>query len=58
MDDRFSEPVVVFRCEKAANDFVKPILKKYEYCKKVMKKRFNKNLIISGKKNIYFSKIC
>ena len=54
IDDRFSKPIVVFRCEKAAYDFVKPILKKYEYSKKIMKKRFNKNLIISGEKEYLF----
>ena len=35
-------PIVVFRGEKAAYEFFKAILKEYEYCKKVMKKHFNK----------------
>ena len=47
MDDKFTKAIVVFREENAAYEFVKAILKKYEYCKKVMKKHFNKNLIMS-----------
>ena len=47
IDDRFSKPIVVFRGENAAYEFNKAILKEYEYCKKVMKKHFNKNLIKS-----------
>ena len=31
----------------AAYEFIKTILKGYEYCKKVMKKHFNKNLVMS-----------
>ena len=47
VDDKFTKAIVVFREENAAYEFVKAILKKYEYCKKVMKKHFNKNLIMS-----------
>ena len=43
----FSKPIAVFRDENAAYEFVKAILKEYEYCKKIMKKHFNKNLIMS-----------
>ena len=45
VDDKFSKPVVVFSSGNAASEFIKAILKEYEYCKKVMKKHFNKNLI-------------
>ena len=34
------------RAENAAYKFIKAILKEYECCKKVMKKHFNKNLIM------------
>ena len=47
VDNEFTKPIVVFRGEKAANQFIKAILKEFEYCKKVMKKHFNKNLIMS-----------
>ena len=32
------KPIVVFRGENAAYEFIEAILKEYEYCKKVMKK--------------------
>ena len=49
VDDRCTEPIVVYRGENAAYEFIKSILKEYKYCKKVMKKHFNKNLIMSEK---------
>ena len=47
VDDEFSKPIVVFRDENAAYKFIEVILKEYEHFKKVMKKHFNKNLIMS-----------
>ena len=47
IDDRFTKPVVVFRGGNAVYEFIKAILKEYKNCKKVMKKHFSKNLIIS-----------
>ena len=47
VDDKYTKPIVVFRGENAAYEFIKSILKEYQYCKKVMKKYFNKNLIMS-----------
>ena len=38
VDDEFTKPVVVFRCENDAYEFIKTILREFEYCKKVMKK--------------------
>ena len=60
IDDRFTKPIVVFRGENAAYEFIKAILKEFEYCKKVMKKHFNKNLIMSEKEEEQFqsSNIC
>ena len=43
VDDEFTKPIVVYK-------FIEAILKEYECCKKVMKKHFNKNLIMSKKK--------
>ena len=46
VDDKFSKLIVVFFWGKNdAYEFIKTILKKYQYCKKIMKKRFNKNLM-------------
>ena len=41
VDDKFTKPIVIFRGENPAYEFIKTILKEYQYCKKVMKKRFN-----------------
>ena len=49
IDNKFCKPIVVFRGEHAAYEFIKAILKEYKYLKKVMKKHFNKDLISSEK---------
>ena len=50
----FTKPIVVFRRENAAYKFIEAILKDYQYCKKVIKKLFNKNLIMSEEKEEQF----
>ena len=45
-DDKSTKTIVAFRGENAAYIFIEAILKEYQYCKKVMKKHFNKNLIM------------
>ena len=42
VDDKFTRPIAVFRGENAAYEFIKAILKQYEYCKKIMKKHVTK----------------
>ena len=54
VDDKFSKPILVFRGENAASKFIKAILKEYEYCKKVMKKLINKNLILTEEEEKQF----
>ena len=59
VDDKFSKPIVVFSSGNAAFKFIKAILKEYEYCKKVMKKHFNKNLIMTEEEEQFqSSNIC
>ena len=41
---------IFFKGENAAFKFIKAMLKEYEYCKKVMKKHLNKNLILREKR--------
>ena len=48
VDNKFSKDVVLYRGKNAAYKFIEAIFKEYDYCKKVMKKYFNKNLIISA----------
>ena len=52
--DELTKPIVVFRGENAAYEFIEKILKEFEYCKKVMKKHFNKNLIMSEEEEHLF----
>ena len=54
IDDRFTKPTVVFRGENSAYEFIKAILKEYKYCRKVMNKHFNKNLIMSEEEEHLF----
>ena len=54
IDDRFSKSIVVFRGKNAAYEFIKAILKEYKYCKNIMKKHFNKNLIMSEEEEYLF----
>ena len=54
IDDKFSKPIFVFRGEDTTYKFIKAILKEYECCKKVMKKHFNENLIMSKEKEEQF----
>ena len=46
VDDKFNKLIAVFRGENAAYEFIKAI-KEYGYCEKVIKKHFNKNLIMT-----------
>ena len=49
VDDRFTQPIVVYRGENASYEFIKAVLKEYKYCRKVMINHYNKNLIMSEK---------
>ena len=44
---KFTKSIVVFRGGNAAYGFIETIIKEFGYCKNVMKKHFNKNLIMS-----------
>ena len=45
VDDKFSKLVVLYRSENVTYKFIKMMLEEFGYCKKVMKKHLNKNLI-------------
>ena len=47
IDNRFRKDIVIYRGKDAINKFMTMILKEYEYCSNVMKKYFNKNLIMT-----------
>ena len=42
--------------ENAVYEFIKAILEEYKYCKKIMKKHFNKNLIMTEEEENLFQK--
>ena len=54
VDDRFNKPIVVYRAENTAYEFIKTILNEYKKKKKVISKHFNKNLIMSEKEEHLF----
>ena len=53
IDDRFSKWIVVYRGENAAYEFTRAFLKEYKYCKKIMKKHLNKNLIMNEEEYLF-----
>ena len=57
IDGKYSKSTVVYRGVNPAYEFIKSILKEHKYCKKIMKDQFNKNLNMTEKENIYFSKV-
>ena len=54
VDNKFSKKVVLFRGKNSVYKFIEAILEEYDYCKKVIKEHFNKNLIISAEKEEKF----
>ena len=49
VDNKFSRKVLFYRGKNAINRFIEAIPEEYDHCKKVVKKYFNKNLIMSAK---------
>ena len=47
VDNKFSKDVVTYREKNAAYKFIKAVLREYDYCMKIMKKHFHKNLNVS-----------
>ena len=61
VDNKYSREIVLYRGKKnAVFRFISMILKEYGYCRKVMKKHFNKNLAMSVEQSEEFerSNIC
>ena len=54
IDDRFIKATVVFIGKKAAYEFIKAILAEHKYCKKIVKKHFNKNLVMTEEEEHLF----
>ena len=60
VNNKFSKDIVLYRRKNAVLKFIKCIFKEYGYCRSVMKKHFNKNLIMIAEENEEFegSNIC
>ena len=56
IDDKFTKPTIIYRGENAAYEFIKAILEEYKYCKKIINKHFNKNLIVTEEEEDLFQK--
>ena len=56
IDYKFTKPIVAYRGKNAAYEFIKAILKEYKYCKKVINKHLNKNLITNKEEEHLFQK--
>ena len=54
VDKKFSKDVVLWRGKNAAYKFNEAILEEYDYCKKIMKKHFNKNFVMSAEEEERF----
>ena len=60
IDNKFSKIVVLYRGKNAVCKFIKSIFSEYSYCRKIIKKHFNENLIMSAEEEERFqlSNIC
>ena len=57
IDDRFSKSIVVFRGKNAAYEFIKAIFQEHKDFQKIMKKHFNKNLVMTEEEEHLFQQI-
>ena len=55
-DDKYTKPIQIYRGEKAVYKFMENILEEVKYCKKVMKKYFNKPLRMTEENEQEFKK--
>ena len=60
VDDKFSKGVVMYRGKDAVFKFIQCIFKEYNYCRNMLKKPFNKDLVMTAEENEKFerSNIC
>ena len=56
VDDKYSKDLGLYREKNAVYKLIQSIFNEYSYCRFVMKKHFNKNLIMSAEENEEFEK--
>ena len=54
VDNKFSKKFVLYRRKNAVYRFIEAILEEYEYCKRMIKRHFNKNIIMSAEEEERF----
>ena len=54
VNNKYTKKIVLYTGGNAVNVFIKSILNEYNYCRKIIKKRFNKNLIMRAEENEKF----
>lgn len=55
-DDKYTKPVRLYRGKNAAYKFIEDIIKEEEYCQKMIKNEFNKDMILTVKDKVDFKK--
>ena len=53
-DDKYTKPINIYRGEKAVYKFMEKMLEEVKYCKNIMKKEFNKQLIMTHNDELSF----
>ena len=56
IDHRFTKSTIIYRGGNPAYKFTKTVLEEYKYCKKIMKKHFDKKLIMTEEEENLFQK--
>ena len=56
IDDKYSKDIVLYRGKNAVYKFIQSIFKEYSYCRSIMKKHFNKNVLMSVEEEEQFEK--
>ena len=56
VDNKYSKYIVLFREKNVVLKFIQSIFKEYDCCRSVMKKHFNKNLVMSVEENEEFER--
>ena len=56
VDDEYSKDIVLYRGKNAVYKFFQSIFKECDYCKSLMKKDFNKNLVMTCEEEDQFEK--
>ena len=54
VDNKYSKKIILYRGKDAINTFIKSILNEYNYCRRIMRKYFFKNLVTSAEENERF----